>query len=106
MILVRAVLMNYGKRSVRVRRKHVGRGRIEAGAVDAGADRQSGDYFASLIVGDTAITPLRHPLNNLWWAVSMAIATGCLQGAVDQRRVTVAVFASISTTSLVSVRFA
>ena len=36
----------------------------------------------------------------------MAIATGCLHGAVDQRRATVAVFASISTTSLVSVRFA
>ena len=36
----------------------------------------------------------------------MAMATGCLHGAVDQRRATVAVFASISTTSLVSVRFA
>ena len=36
----------------------------------------------------------------------MAMATGCLHGAVDQRRDTVAVFASISTTSLVSVRFA
>src|ERR1700692_3303351 len=32
--------------------------------------------------------------------------TGCLHGAVDHRRATVAVFASISTTSLVSVRFA
>ena len=36
----------------------------------------------------------------------MAMETGCLHGAVDQRRATVAVFASISTTSLVSVRFA
>ena len=36
----------------------------------------------------------------------MAMATGCLHGAVDQRRATVAVLASISTTSLVSVRFA
>src|ERR1700675_5023808 len=36
----------------------------------------------------------------------MAIETGCLHGAVGQRRATAAVFASISTTSLVSVRFA
>ncbi len=36
----------------------------------------------------------------------MAMETGCLHGAVGQRRETVAVFASISTTSLVSVRFA
>ena len=36
--------------------------------------------------------------------MSIAIATGCLQGEVDQRRATVAVFVSISTTSLVSVR--
>ena len=36
----------------------------------------------------------------------MAMETGCLHGAVDQRRETVAVFASISTTSLMSVRFA
>src|ERR1035437_10223774 len=36
----------------------------------------------------------------------MAMATGCLHGAVDQRRATLAAFASISTTSLVSVRFA
>src|SRR5271165_957635 len=36
----------------------------------------------------------------------MAIETGCLHGAAGQRRVTVADFASISTTSLVSVRFA
>src|SRR5436190_19309336 len=50
--------------------------------------------------------PLRHPLNSRWWAVSSAMATGCLHGAVDQRRETVAAFASISTTSLVSVRFA
>src|SRR5438105_7680388 len=34
------------------------------------------------------------------------MATGCLHGAVAQRLVTVAVFASISTTSLVSVRLA
>src|SRR5260370_192426 len=33
-------------------------------------------------------------------------ATGWLHGAVDQRRATVVVLASISTTSLVSVRFA
>src|SRR6266404_2562083 len=52
------------------------------------------------------MTPLRHPLNSRWWAVSRAMETGCLHGAVDQRRATVAVFASISTTSLVSVRFA
>src|SRR3977135_2165728 len=52
------------------------------------------------------MSPLRQPLNSRWWAVSIAIGTGCLQGAVDQRRATVAVFASISTTSLVSVRFA
>src|SRR5207237_10003937 len=32
--------------------------------------------------------------------------TGCLHGAVDHRRDTVAVFASFSTTSLISVRFA
>src|SRR6185369_228349 len=32
--------------------------------------------------------------------------TGCLQGAVDHRRDTVAALASISTTSLVSVRLA
>jgi len=36
----------------------------------------------------------------------MAIDTGCLHGAVGQRRETVAVLASISTTSLMSVRFA
>src|SRR5258706_544641 len=36
----------------------------------------------------------------------MAMATGCLHGAVDQRLATAAVLASISTTSLVSVRFA
>lgn len=36
----------------------------------------------------------------------MAMATGCLHGEVGQRRATVAVFASISTTSLVSVRLA
>src|SRR5882672_10421023 len=53
-----------------------------------------------------AITPLRHPLNSRWWPVSMAMATGCLHGAVDQRRATVAALASISTTSFVSVRFA
>src|SRR5258708_22802180 len=53
-----------------------------------------------------AITPLRHPLNRRWCAVSSAMATGCLHGAVDQRRDTVAVFASISTTSLVSTRLA
>src|ERR1700727_609346 len=53
-----------------------------------------------------AITPLRHPLNRRWWPVSMAIETGCLHGAVGQRRSTVADFASISTTSLVSVRLA
>src|ERR1039458_8745782 len=52
-----------------------------------------------------AIRPLRHPLNSRWWAVSRAMETGCLHGAVGQRRVTVAVLASISTTSLVSVRF-
>src|ERR1700674_20884 len=34
------------------------------------------------------------------------MGTGCLHGAGDQRRATVAVFASISTTSLVSVIFA
>src|ERR1039457_4549892 len=50
--------------------------------------------------------PLRHPLNSRWWAVSRAMETGCLHGAVDQRRATVAVLASISTTSLVSVRLA
>src|SRR5664279_4437102 len=49
--------------------------------------------------------PLRHPLNSRWWAVSRAMETGCLHGAVDQRRDTVAVVAAISTTSLVSVRF-
>jgi len=52
------------------------------------------------------MTPLRHPLNKRWCAVSIAIATGCLHGAVDHRRRTVAAFASISTTSFVSVRFA
>jgi len=36
----------------------------------------------------------------------MAMATGCLHGAVDHRRATVAVLTSISTTSLASVRFA
>src|SRR5580658_9375176 len=36
----------------------------------------------------------------------MAIDTGCLHGLVDQRRVTFAALASISTTSLVSVRLA
>ncbi len=36
----------------------------------------------------------------------MAMETGCLHGAVGQRRSTAAVLASISTTSLVSVRFA
>lgn len=40
------------------------------------------------------------------WAVPMATATGCLHGPVDHRRTTVAVFPSISITSLVSVRFA
>src|ERR1017187_9714312 len=49
--------------------------------------------------------PLRHLLKSRWWAVSRAMETGCLHGAVDQRRDTVAVLASISTTSLVSVRF-
>src|SRR5438046_8919409 len=48
---------------------------------------------------------LRQPLNSRWWAVSMAMETGSLHGAVDQRRDTVAVFASTSTTSAVSVRF-
>src|SRR5438876_7551006 len=48
---------------------------------------------------------LRHPLNSRWCAASMAMETGSLQGAVDQRRDTVAVFASTSTTSAVSVRF-
>src|ERR1039457_7137555 len=52
------------------------------------------------------MTPLRHPLKRRWWAVSMAMATGCLHGAVDQRRATLADLASISTTSLVSVRLA
>ena len=33
-------------------------------------------------------------------------ATGCLHGAVDQRRTTASFFASISTTSLLSVMFA
>src|SRR5580698_68116 len=36
----------------------------------------------------------------------MAIETGCLHGLVDQCRVTFAALASISTTSLVSVRLA
>jgi len=45
------------------------------------------------------MTPLRQPLNSRWWPVSIAIATGCLHGAVDQRRRTVAFLASISTTS-------
>src|ERR1700733_4073185 len=53
-----------------------------------------------------AITPLRHPLNRRWWAVSIAIATGCLHGLVDHRWATFADFASISTISLVSVRLA
>src|SRR5438132_5528221 len=48
---------------------------------------------------------LRHPLNSRWCVVSMAIETGSLHGAVDQRRDTVAVFASTSTASAVSVRF-
>src|ERR1017187_3316582 len=52
------------------------------------------------------MTPLRHPLNRRWRAVSIAMATGCLHGAVDQRRATLAVLASISTTSAVSVRLA
>src|ERR1700716_3506518 len=52
------------------------------------------------------MTPLRHPLNKRWCPVSRAMDTGCLHGAVDQRRATAAVLASISTTSLVSVRFA
>src|SRR5580704_4863867 len=52
------------------------------------------------------MTPLRHPLNKRWCAVSIAMDTGCLQGSVDQRRVTVADLASISTTWLTSVRFA
>src|SRR6185369_3215073 len=53
-----------------------------------------------------AITPLRQPLNRRLCVVSIAIATGFLHGAVDQRRVTFADLASISTTSLMSVRFA
>src|SRR5437588_3162205 len=48
---------------------------------------------------------LRHPLNNRWCAVSIAIETGSLHGAVNHRRDTVVVFASTSTTSAVSVRF-
>ena len=41
------------------------------------------------------------------WPISCAaVETGSSHGAVDHRRDTVAVFASISTTSLVSVRFA
>ena len=48
---------------------------------------------------------LRHPLNSRWCTVSMAMETGSLHGAVDQRRNTVALFASTSTTSAVSVRF-
>src|SRR4029453_19417413 len=52
------------------------------------------------------MSPLRQPLNSRWLDVSMAIATGCLQGAVDQRRAPVPALASISTPSLVSVRLA
>jgi hypothetical protein len=57
-------------------------------------------------MSETAMTPLRHPLKSRPRARSIAIDTGCLQGAVDQRRVTFSVFASISTTSLTSVRLA
>src|SRR5579871_7073969 len=52
------------------------------------------------------MTPLRQPLNNRRCAVSMVIDTGCLHPVVGQRRVTTVVLASISTTSLVSVRLA
>src|SRR3954466_15940002 len=57
-------------------------------------------------MSDTARTPLRQPLNRRRWATSMAIDTGLRQGAVDQRRPAAALFASISTTSLTSVRLA
>src|ERR1035441_467011 len=49
--------------------------------------------------------PLRHPLNSRWWAVSRAMETGCLHGAVDQRRVTVAILAGSSPAWVVSVGF-
>src|SRR5712671_1892361 len=48
---------------------------------------------------------LRHPLNSRWFFVSMAIETGSVHGAVEQRRDTVPAFASTSTTSALSVRF-
>src|SRR4051812_36284407 len=48
---------------------------------------------------------LRQPLNSRWFLVSMAIDTGSVHGAVDQRRATVPAFASTSTTSALSVRF-
>src|SRR5205085_10904537 len=54
---------------------------------------------------EIAATPLRQPLNRRPLATSIAIDTGCRHGAVDQRRVTARVRVSISTTSLVSVRF-
>jgi hypothetical protein len=58
------------------------------------------------VKSEIAITPLRQPLNSRWCSLSIAIETGCRQGAVDQRRTAFAFLASISTTSLVSVRFA
>jgi hypothetical protein len=57
------------------------------------------------LMSETAMTPLRHPLNSRECARSIAIDTGCLHGKVDQRRVTVIALASISTTSLLSVMF-
>src|SRR5204863_9403 len=56
-------------------------------------------------MSEMAATPLRQPLNSRPCATSIAIATGCWHGAVDQRRAALSVFESIATTSLTSVRF-
>src|SRR6267378_6676025 len=52
MVLVGTILMDDRQRAIRVRREHVARGRIERGAVYAGADRRRRDDATGLVVGD------------------------------------------------------
>src|SRR5205814_8771916 len=51
-LLVPSVLMNHGKRAVRIRGKRVAGSRSEPRAIDATADGNRRDYLAGLIVGD------------------------------------------------------
>ena len=71
--------MDHGERSIAIGGKRQLGARVKARGIYATANRERRDELPCRRILEIAITPLRHPLNRRWWAMSIAKPVGDLQ---------------------------